>query len=288
MKPLYKINEYKHMNFTFLPDIKIEKYDEYLLYFHKKSKLMQGNIGDCYLISSIISIANNFPLILDFIFPKARKLNYNEKTKEIEMIVYKNGFKENISFNNTYATYNGQLLFSKPFNNELYGIAMEKGYAISNCTDGKLSSGYNEIIGGSGYKAFEILLGAASEKFISNKFEKKLYGYKYINKNNLKNKIKKYIDYGGLITFGVYYNDKEGHEYSLQGYKIGENGEFLIEIINPHRSGNYLEENICLNKDRFKLNKINNEYPIIFETDFKNKESKDSLYSYWILNFGIR
>ena len=69
----------------------------------------------------------------------------------------------------------------------------------------------------------------------------------------LKDKIKKYIDFGGMITFGVFYNEKSAHEYSLQGYKIDNKNEMFLEIINPHRSGGYCEENIYVEEDYNKL-----------------------------------
>ena len=180
------------------------------------------------------------------------------------MFIYENGIKKSISFKNTYAsTYINDketLLFAKPFYNELYGIAIEKGYAVSQCINNNMEYGYKKIEGGSGYKVFETLLGAECEKFTSKK--KYENPYKLINKENLKYKIKKYIDFGGFITFGVFYSKNKGHEYSLQGYKIDKNGDLLIEIINPHRSGNYTIENIYLNKNKDKDKLIDNEYPV--------------------------
>ena len=124
----------------------------------------------------------NLPLIFYYIFPKARELNYDEKTNEIEMIIFKNGFKKTIKFKNTYATYKDNLLFAKPINNELYGIALEKGYAISQCTNQNIESGYKIMNkGGSGFYFFENILGAQSEKFFSKK-EFNFEGYKLINK----------------------------------------------------------------------------------------------------------
>ena len=63
MKPLYNANKYKSKNFSFLPPIKINNFN-----FYKNKKYgSQGNIGDCYLISSIISMIN-FPLIFNVFF----------------------------------------------------------------------------------------------------------------------------------------------------------------------------------------------------------------------------
>ena len=233
----------------------------------------------------------NIPLIFQYIFPNS--LNINERSEYIDIFIYENGIKKLITFKNTYAIYKGQLLFAKPYNNELYGIALEKGFSISKCTDKTIKSGYEKTgKGGFGYQVFEIILGAESEKFISNNEFIRLkhyYGYKYINKENLKYKIKKYIDLGGIITFGIYYNLGSAHEYSLQGYKLDKNGELFIEVINPHRSGEYAEENIYFNEDKNKEKLINSngKYPIISENDFINKECKESLYSYKLTGYLI-
>ena len=129
MKPLYDINdEYKLKKFTFLPNIVIKDFNSY--YYSNLDKMhgiVQGYIGDCYLISSIISMTN-IPLIFKYIFPNS--LNIDERSKNIDMFIYKNGIKRLISFSNTYAKYKSKLLFAKPYNNELYGIALEKGFSI--------------------------------------------------------------------------------------------------------------------------------------------------------------
>ena len=199
------------------------------------------------------------------------------------MFIYDNGIKTLITFNNTYATYKNKLLFAKPNDNEIYGIALEKGYVISKCLDNTIKSGYEEVgKGGSGYQVFENILGSESEKYKSNK---NINGsrYIYINKENLKNKIIKYMNFGGIITFGIFYNLGGAHEYSLHGYKLDKDGNLYIEIINPHNKGGYAKENIIFNKDKNKDKLIsleNKKYPIINENDFVNDECKNSLISY--------
>ena len=75
----------------------------------------------------------NIPLIFNYIFKNPSKIN--ERTEYIEILVYENEMKKNISFKNTYATYKNHLLFARPINKELYAIALEKAYATLNCTD---------------------------------------------------------------------------------------------------------------------------------------------------------
>ena len=65
-----------------------------------RDAIEQGYLGDCYLISSMISILfGNLPLIR-FIFPLYQ--DYDENTKKIFMYIFKNGYRKLISFNNTY------------------------------------------------------------------------------------------------------------------------------------------------------------------------------------------
>ena len=125
MKPLYEIEEYKGEKFILLSEKETEDYN-------KKYGTSKGYIGDCYLISSIRSMTN-IPLIFNYIFKNPSKIN--ERTEYIEILVYENEMKKNISFKNTYATYKNHLLFARPFNKELYAIALEKAYATLNCTD---------------------------------------------------------------------------------------------------------------------------------------------------------
>ena len=279
MRHLSQIKNYKGKKFHFLPQI--EKIEE----IESIQGIRQGAIGDCYLISSILSMVSKFPLIFNYIFPR---LDYDENSDIISMYVYKNGIRKMISFKNTYATIDEQnLLFAKPYNNELYGICLEKGYAISKI-DKTIKSGYENIVGGSGYIVFETILGTISEKYKSSHdyFKNRQISYKFIDKEKLREKIKKYIDYGGMITFGVFYNNTSAHEYSLQGYKINKKNEMFLDIINPHRSGGYCEENIYVEDDYNNLSKEDkDEYdsrktPKISENDFTTRESKNSLKSY--------
>ena len=278
MRKISQIGNYKNKKFTFLPKITNDNKQEII------QGIKQGHIADCYLISSILSMVSKFPLIFQYIFPK---LDYNENSDLIKMYIFENGIRKLISFKNTYATSDGEnLLFAKPYNNELYGICLEKGYAVAK-SQNSIQSGYKEIIGGSGYQVFEVLLGTASEKYISNHEYFKNYdsGYKCIEKNKLKEKIINYIKYGGMITFGVFYI-KGAHEYSLQGYKIDDNNEMILEIINPHRSGGYIEENIFVQEDYEKLDQeMKKQFdelnkPKINENEFNTLELKESLKQY--------
>lgn len=115
MKKLSEINEAKNEfnQYQFLPKLNGKeetKIKEYLKpnNLNKENKIniyqnnyhqyaiKQGNIGDCYLIASMISILYfNVPLI-KFVFPK---YDYDEKTEKISLYVYNNeGIRKCISF----------------------------------------------------------------------------------------------------------------------------------------------------------------------------------------------
>jgi hypothetical protein len=154
MISLYNIKEYENKNIklSLLPNEDFDVKDE---------KFWKRYLRDCCYINSII-IMTNFPLIFHDIFKKS--LNINKYTEFINMFIYKNGIRKLITFRNTYAANNYRLLFSKPFNKEIYGIALEKGYAVINCSDKTIKSGYRKIIYGFPHLAFESIFGDKCEK----------------------------------------------------------------------------------------------------------------------------
>ena len=127
-------------------------------------------------------------------------------------------------------------------------MSIEKGYALSKSDKKNIKSGFEKIIGGEEYNVFNSLFGATSETYY--KISRKLL----ISKEDLKNKIKKYLDFNGLVTFGVYFNLKKGgHSFSVIDYKQKYNGEFFVEILNPWHEGCYLTNNIKKNTEYNKL-----------------------------------
>ena len=239
--------------------------------------LKQGSIGDCFLIAPIISIIYNKIPLTEYIFPK---IDYDQDTENIEMNIYENGIRKLITFKNTYASHNNNFIFSSPLNNVFFGISIEKGYAVNNSNKKNIKSGFDIINkGGFSFNVFNSLFGASSEIF--RKSENK------IQKEKLKNKIMKYFDFNGLITFGVRFNiSGGGHAFSIIGYKIYQNGEFYIEILNPWHKGYYLENNIKKNDE---YNKISRPIKIKFdqekngknisEEEFKNNEKIYNIFN---------
>ena len=85
MKSLYDTKKYRYKKFTFLPKIEINNFNSYIK-LDKTYGIRQGYIGDCYLISSIISMLN-IPLIFNYIFLNSS--NIDENTKFIDMFIMK-------------------------------------------------------------------------------------------------------------------------------------------------------------------------------------------------------
>ena len=284
-----KFNE-KYGNMTFLPNIDSEQRYSVIDYLNEQKELKknigikQGNLGDCYLITSILSILFNQPNSLKHIFSC---LSYDIFSDNITMNLYKNGIKRKITFRNTYAfeydndySEEKDLIFAKPLDNTFLGLCLEKGYAVLNSDKKSIKTGYQNIIGGFQYKVYNTFFGNPSETF-------NFFGIK--NKDNILtceemfNKIKKYIDNGGFVNFGVFFNIRkdgkiDGHAYSVIGYKEFPYDEALIEILNPWRAGYYCENNIkkydeyrylsSINKKQFDSQEISEN---ITEDEFNKK-----------------
>ena len=230
---------------------------------------MQGRIGDCFLISPILCIMfSNLPL-LRFIFPY---IDYHYYSSTINMRLYKDGIRTEIKFKNTYAyTNENKLMFSKPLDDSFIGLSIEKGYAAFKSDKYSISSGFNKINdGGNQLDVFQDFFGTVTElyNFCSYNGEhlyvqKEDSKDKVISQYDLRDKIEKYINNNGLITFSVFFNigrenkngeiNPNGHAFSVIGYKVDYFGKLYVEILNPHRSGKYSNFNIKKNDEYEKL-----------------------------------
>ena len=209
-----EINKFVKSSSNLYLDPKTGNYDDYN--FLRKKGIKQGCIGNCYLISPIISLIYNKIPLTEYLFYNT---DYDQNTENIEMYIYENGVRKLITFKNTYATNNNYFIFSSPLNNAFFGMSIEKGYAVNNSNGKTIQSGFEKIgKGGFSFNVFNSLFGAESEIF-----DKK----NIIQKEELKNQIKKYLDFNE--------------------YKEYQNDEFYIEILNPWHKGNYLENNIKKN-----------------------------------------
>ena len=159
----------KPSGLEFLPKID-EKSDLVELIRNKKIGIKQGSfIGDCYLITSILSIIfSTFPVV-NYIFPESNE--YDEFSDDIRMLVFENGIRKEILFNNTYPlNENYEYIFGKPMDHSFWPICIEKGYAAyysnksrnifsSKPKEFTIKSGYENIQGGQEYKVFNFLFG---------------------------------------------------------------------------------------------------------------------------------
>lgn len=276
----------------FLPDLNIEQIknllnSNYLSYnslnkpadeinenLKYKNAIKQGSIGDCYLIAVIISILfGNVPLIR-YIFPYY--YNTNEKSNEIYMNVFEDGYRKIISFNNTYPIqveeYNNEqkydLCFAKPLNNSFALICLEKGYAVFKSDKQTIKSGFIEMWGGWQKNVFRDLFGTNTETIF--KRDNNCYDL-------IKNKIKKYMDYRGFITFSVRFNIyRSGHAFSVIGYKKNINtNEILVEILNPWHCGKYLGNNIKKQKEYNEFKDYKQKKLFDEEKEGKNIDEKE-------------
>ena len=252
-----------------------------------KTGIMQGQVGDCYLIAPLLAILYSKIPIAEYLFPQ---VNYDENSENIQMYIFENGLRKLITFKNTYATYEqvtgdnikyNQFMFASPLNDSFFGISIEKGYAASKSDKRNIKSGFKNIHGGQIYNAFNSLFGTSSEIFSARgtieevvgaaprddfyfqfhediqveEKKPKIYKNKFrldITEEELKNKIKKYLDFDGLINFVIFSNISEAHAFSIIGYKEKKkitNNEFYVEILNPWHLGEYLGNNIKDNQE---------------------------------------
>ena len=252
-----------------------------------KDAIKQGSIGDCYLISTITSILfGNVPLIR-YIFPYY--YNTDENSDVIYMNVFEDGYRKIISFNNTYPIQvhennnikNYDLCFAKPLNNSFALICIEKGYAVFKSDKAAIKTGFVEMWGGWPKNVNRDLFGTNTEIIKRN------YNNSY---DLIKRKIKKYMDFRGLITFCVLFNiTKSGHAFSVIGYKEHiKTKELLIEILNPWHSGTYLKNNIKKQSEYNEFNdyekkKLFDEEKMgknIYENEFDEPNLKESFDNY--------
>jgi hypothetical protein len=69
----------------------------------KEYFIKQTNIGDCFLVSTILSIINMPGILYDlFYFENENNKNYIDKDEDIYLYCYLNGKKELINIKNTY------------------------------------------------------------------------------------------------------------------------------------------------------------------------------------------
>lgn len=116
--------------------------------FIEADDIMQGAVGDCYFLSGIGSLAAEYPELISekFLF-EVNPANYYAVKFFVdgEWIIYKT--------DNMFPCDQGQVLYAKPNNYEIWALLLEKAFA-------KIYGSYQAIDGGYSTEAFFALTGA--------------------------------------------------------------------------------------------------------------------------------
>jgi len=192
----------------------------------------QGEIGNCYLVSVLASLARR-PELIERLF-KTRSVN-NDGFYEIYYFE-KNGEKRIMFLDDHLLRVGDQKFFSaQPNGQELWVLLLEKCYA-------KYEGGYSNIDGGVSSEAFQFFTGAVvrnyKEEKIANCWDELVSA---INKGHIccasslqsEDNTDKHKSPDGIIF---------SHAYSLINAKEYNNGKIrirLVELRNPHATGEW-------------------------------------------------
>ena len=199
--------------------------------------VIQGEISDCYFLSSVTNLCKFPELILNLFKIK----NVNEEGY-YEIIFYIDGIKQIVIIDDFLPIYkNSQKpCFAQPHQNKIWVMLLEKAWA-------KINGGYANIIKGLPCEAFEFLTGVGSLSFnIKNKDLDDLNEYKYeIIKNvQIADKNKCFISCSTNNNENI---EKVGlvkdHAYTLVDFNeiennIGQN-IYLFRLRNPWSKGEW-------------------------------------------------
>jgi len=189
--------------------------------------IAQGQIGDCWFMSSVASLATRPELI-----QKVFKTKSANPEGYYELFFYHDGVKYTMFLDDYIVTKNGKSVFANPNGNEIWVILLEKLLA-------KYEGGYNNIDGGFCSDALTFLTGAVTQHFP--------------NPKNKWREICSAIQRRNIVTCGTYckkgYTDKDdrdgicyGHAYSVIDAReySGQEGNFkLIKLRNPWGQGEW-------------------------------------------------
>ena len=187
----------------------------------------QGSLGDCYFLSSITALTE-YPYLIK---EKFRTRQFNEEGY-YEIIFFIDG-EWQIVFLDDYFPYDpkkNRFAFSKPHNNELWAILLEKAWA-------KLNGGYSNIIGGIVSEPISSLTGFPTE-YLS---------HKQLEEDEIYEKIEVGCKEGNIMSSASKGNDEiEGrglvrsHAYTLiSAKKWEERNLYLLKLRNPWGEGEW-------------------------------------------------
>ena len=189
--------------------------------------VLQGNLGDCYFLSSIAALIE-YPYLIK---EKFRTQQFNEEGY-YEVILFIDG-EWQILFLDDYFPYDpkkNNFAFARPNKNELWAMLLEKAWA-------KLNGGYSNIIGGLMNEPISALTGFPTE-FLYHKYLEEEDIFKRIEEGNKEgtimssaSKFNYEIEYRGIFS---------GHAYTLiRAKKWAERNLYLIKLRNPWGEGEW-------------------------------------------------
>lgn len=189
--------------------------------------VMQGELGDCWLLAAISSLSLNDELLYRII-PSDQSFAKGDYCGMFHFQFWQYGAWVDVIIDDRLPTYKGQLVYlHSEEGNEFWSALLEKAYA-------KLNGSYEALRGGSASEAMEDFTGGVTELIELNSPPKGLYK---IMERSLKK--------GALMGCAIETqnpNQREvklgngllmGHAYSITGMEELGNGAKLIRIRNP-------------------------------------------------------
>jgi len=229
-----KANKLKKLSIKWLRPKEIFKNEKYFLFNDKTniniSSIKQGNIADCYFISSIIGLTRVPNLIYNLF--KIKEIN---SKGYYEIILFIDGKFQIVIIDDFLPIINdNEFCFSPSLNKEIWLCLLEKAWA-------KVNGGYANIIKGYAHHVFETLTGFPSFKLMHSSYEDN-YIWEYIV-NSCKSKY--------IITSTSKDNLKEkglesNHSYTLiDYYELKDNNKRykIFKLRDPNGNEISFEEN---------------------------------------------
>ena len=196
----------------------------------EEKDIIQGTLGDCYLLSAVAALCKYSNQIEKLFFIKEKS---NEHCYGCYFKI--NGIWKLILIDDYFPCYGNigkNFAFTSTNGNEIWVILLEKAWA-------KINGNYAKIIGGEPHEIFDLFTNAYSERIkVKTGLE-----------NEIWKKLSRGQNEGFLITAGTsgdtYYLNLEevglvpGHAYTILGIKQIFEGERLIHLRNPWGNGEW-------------------------------------------------
>ena len=170
--------------------------------------ILQGQLGDCYFLSSVAALAE-FPYLIYNMF-RTKEIN---KEGYFEVVLYVDG-RFQVVIVDDYLPYGKKskgIIYAKPRRNEIWVCILEKAWA-------KVNGSYSNIVGSSNTRIlneFQFLTGFPNEYIFNNNYEI----------SDIFERIKESSDQGAIMTCSSFSGDNETN----YDFGIVTNHEYCIE-----------------------------------------------------------